>query len=66
MSGLIYVGGGFVAGVPARDLNEDEVKKYGREFLLRTELYVLPPVKEKPQPAENKIAAGPQVNKGEV
>ena len=40
MSRLKYIGnGGFVAGVPARDLNTTEVKKYGKAFLLSTGLY---------------------------
>lgn len=35
-----YIGeGGFVAGVPARDLSAVEVEKYGKAFLLSTGLY---------------------------
>lgn len=66
MSGLTYVGGGFFAGVPARDLTEEEAKQYGRAQLLRSGLYVEAgpdEPKAKPQPAENKQAAGPQENK---
>jgi len=36
---LKYTGNGFIPGVPARDLTEDEVKQYGRARLLRTGLY---------------------------
>lgn len=63
MSGLIYVGGGFYHGVPARDLTEEEAKRFGRALLLRSGLYV---EAEKPKAAENKQAAGPQENKKEV
>lgn len=63
MSGLIYVGGGYFHGVPARDLTEDEAKQFGRAQLLRSGLYI---EAAKPKAAENKIAAGPQENKGEV
>ncbi len=64
MSGLRYVGGGFFAGVPARDLTAEEADKFGRAMLLRSGLYVADqPEKGKPAPAENKIAAGPQANK---
>lgn len=41
--GLIYVGGGFLPGVPARDLTSDEVERYGgAEALVATGLYVKP------------------------
>ena len=64
MSGLRYVGGGFFAGVPARDLTAEEADKFGRAMLLRSGLYVvIEPEKGKPAPAENKIAAGPQESK---
>lgn len=37
---LKYIGKGFVPGIPARDLKDDEVKKYGgAKFLLSTGLY---------------------------
>lgn len=41
--GLIYVGnGGFIPNVPARDLTEAEVAKYGKAMLLRSGLYAEP------------------------
>lgn len=65
--GLRYVGGGFFAGVPARDLTAEEADRYGRAQLLRSLLYIEvddEPVKGgKPKPAENKQAAGPQESK---
>ena len=69
--GLRYVGGGFFAGVPARDLTAEEADRFGREMLLRSLLYIEIDVadasgKDKPRPAENKLAAGPQENKDEV
>lgn len=70
MSGLLYIGGGFFHGVPARDLTEEEAKEFGREKLIRSGLYVENDLeaepdepKGKPKPAENKMAAGPQENK---
>ena len=63
MSGLIYVGGGFYHGVPARNLTEEEAEHYGRAKLIRSGLYV---PAAKPKAAEDKKAAGPQENKGEV
>ena len=33
------VGSGFYIGIPARDLSDDEVEHYGREFLLSLGLY---------------------------
>jgi hypothetical protein len=47
---LKYVGNGFIPGIPARDLNDDEVKKYGGEkLLLKTGLF------EKPKAEKKKI-----------
>ena len=35
-----YIGkGSFIAGLPARDLNAEEVKKFGEERLLKSNLY---------------------------
>lgn len=62
MSGLIYNGGGYLVGVPARDLTELEALVLGRERLIASGLYS-EPVKEKPKPVENKLAAGPQESK---
>jgi hypothetical protein len=39
---LIYRGGGFIVGIPARDLEGDEVKKYGKDRLLKSGLYYEP------------------------
>lgn len=37
---LIYTGTGFIHGIPARDLEPDEVEKFGGlEYLLSTGLY---------------------------
>jgi len=35
-----YNGGGFIAGIPARDLTAEEVRRYGRERLLKSGLYM--------------------------
>jgi len=34
-----YLGTGFLAGIPARDLTAEEVEKFGEKFLLSTGLY---------------------------
>jgi hypothetical protein len=40
---LKYIGNGFIVGIPARDLKQKEIKKYGGEkFLLETGLYAKP------------------------
>jgi hypothetical protein len=36
---LKYLGGGFIRGVPARNLTDEEVKKYGKARLLKSGLY---------------------------
>ena len=36
---LTYLGHGFIAGIPARDLEGDEIEKYGKERLLNSGLY---------------------------
>ena len=44
---LIYIGKGFLPGIPARDLSEEDVKQYGgKKLLLDTGLYAEP---EKPK-----------------
>ena len=44
---LKYIGNGFIPGIPARDLGEDEVKKYGGvKFLLSTGLFAKPKKKK--------------------
>lgn len=43
---LKYIGGGFLRGVPARDLKDDEVRKFGYSYLVRSGLYI----PEKPEP----------------
>lgn len=49
---LRYTGSGFLPGVPARDLTEDEVKQYGKVRLLRTGLYSEVSRRTKPVVAE--------------
>ena len=40
---LIYKGNGeFIAGVPARDLSDEEVKKYDEKKLIQSGLYEKP------------------------
>ena len=58
---LKYMGGGFLQGVPARDLSDEEAKRLGKQRLLSSGLY-----REvgKPVAAENKLAK-PQENKKE-
>ncbi len=52
-----YRGEGFVPGIPARDLTQDEAKQIGIDFLQLTGLYTLetegvdvPPVQTEEQP----------------
>jgi len=36
-----YIGkGSFIASVPARDLSEEEVKKFGKDMLIKSGLYI--------------------------
>jgi len=35
-----YIGGGYLVGVPARNLTEEEVKLYGKDRLLNSGLYI--------------------------
>ena len=46
-AGLIYIGKGFVSGIPARNLTSDEVEKYGKEALLATGIYTEPEKRSK-------------------
>lgn len=41
---LKYTGQGFIVGIPGRDLTDAEVKKYGREWLIRSGLYKDPEI----------------------
>lgn len=53
MSKLKYIGGGFLPGVPARDLSADEAEQYGGvKALVASGLYV-----------EEKPAAGKKADK---
>lgn len=44
-----YIGKSFLPDVPARDLTDKEVEKFGRDFLLASGLYVDEAVEKKPQ-----------------
>lgn len=35
-----YIGNGFIDGVPARDITEEEAKKYGIKQLIDSGLYI--------------------------
>ena len=37
---LIYKGGGYLVGVPARNLTDKEVEQYGKDRLLQSGLYI--------------------------
>lgn len=55
---LKYTGGGFLPGVPARDLSEDEVKEHGGErALLKSGLYEKE--SKKPGPKADKADRSP-------
>ena len=45
---LRYLGGGFLPGVPSRDLSSDEVKRFGYNKLMNSGLYAdnYPPEEE--------------------
>ena len=44
---LKYIGKGFIPGIPGKDLNDEEVKKYGGvKFLLSTGLFAKPEKKK--------------------
>jgi hypothetical protein len=61
---LKYVGNGSLAGIPARDLTDDEVKKFGEAFLLATGLYAKVEVKQVKAAHENKLVQPDNENKG--
>jgi len=64
---LKYIGRGFLRGVPARDLKDDEVTRYGYSYLVRSGLYV-PEKRESekiPDIEEKKPARKRRKNKGE-
>jgi len=42
---LIYKGGAFLPGVPARDLSDEEAREYGERRLVESGLYEKPEVK---------------------
>jgi hypothetical protein len=46
---LIYTGKGFWAGIPARDLTDEEVERIGEEKILLTGDYARPREIEKPK-----------------
>ena len=51
MARLRYKGGGFIVGIPASDLSQEQVDKFGLERLLATGLYEdLQPPKPKKEP----------------
>ena len=50
--GMIYKGNGFFVSVPARDLTESEVAKFGKDFLLSLGLYEEP---YQPPPKPKKV-----------
>lgn len=63
MNGLRYVGGGFLPGVPAKDLTAEQVEQYGGEkTLIASELYE---VIDTPQKAkdEKTLSAAKQAGK---
>jgi hypothetical protein len=58
-----YKGNGFLRGVPARDLKEDEVRKFGAHYLVRSGLYELvkpEPVRQAPDSTQEAPAEQPK------
>lgn len=49
---LKYIGKSFIPGIPARDLTEEEVKKFGEDRLVGSGLYAV--YKATTQPKETK------------
>ena len=37
---LKYIGNGWIHGIPARDLSDEEVQKYGKKQLIESGLYI--------------------------
>jgi len=63
---LKWNGSGFLDGVPARDLNEDELDQYGgKEFLLGTGLYAEEASTSKPKSKKQPSSEETEVKKGE-
>ncbi len=55
---------GFIPGIPARDLNKGEAKKYGgAQYLVGTGLYKLGNSQGKPKPSSNKAMTPDTENK---
>lgn len=52
---LKYTGGGFLRGVPARDLKDFEVRKFGYSYLVRSGLYVPEKLEPKEIPAIEEV-----------
>lgn len=52
---LKYVGDGYLPGVPARDLSDEEVKRHGEKRLLSSGLYKNLRVYKRPEVAEEVI-----------
>jgi hypothetical protein len=61
---LKYVGNGSLADIPARDLTDDEVERFGEAFLLSTGLYVKVEVKQSKALHENKNLQPESEDKG--
>lgn len=64
MKKLKYIGAGaFIVGIPARDLTEEEAKRFGgADYLVELGLYE---VVSKPAPKENKLGRKPKEDKNE-
>ena len=61
---LVYQGGGFLVGVPARDLTLEEAKRHrGKAFLVRTGLYKEVRIKSPAKP-HAKPEANEEINHG--
>jgi hypothetical protein len=59
---MIYKGGGYLAGVPARDLTIEEAEKHGVEKLLASGLYVL---REQSRKKSKRLEAADAVMEGD-